>query len=165
MEPSLTRQQMERFTGLRPCLRKPCPWMGNCRNLHISYGKPKEKMNLITSNNRESRSRVFEMPGGPASRCATSTEEDGTTRTQEGGFTGKEGLHAGEKKEAITKTCLGVPQKEQKEVQVQNPFKLGRAPRSAHSHGEADGKKEEEVEGEEEEERPPPLCFINQSKN
>ena len=32
-------------------------------------------------------------------------------------------------------------------------------------HGEADEKKEEEVEGEEEEDRPPPLCFINQSKN
>ena len=41
MEPSVTRQQMERFKGLYPCLRKPCPWLGSCRNLHISYGKQK----------------------------------------------------------------------------------------------------------------------------
>ena len=31
----MPRRQMERFTCLRPCLRKPCPWCEQCRQLPL----------------------------------------------------------------------------------------------------------------------------------
>ena len=34
-EHNVPRKIMEKFQGLCPCLRKPCPWMDQCRNLHL----------------------------------------------------------------------------------------------------------------------------------
>ena len=162
MEPSATRQQMEKFMGLKPCMRKPCPFQNNCRNLHISLGKQKENRNISTRNNLDYRRRVFEMFGPTASWGA---EVDGTTCTQERGHACKEGQHAGEKEEAVTftKSGQGVPQKEIKEDKNQDKVELRRATSSKIGDGEAADKKEEEIEGVEEEIGPPPPSFINQS--
>jgi hypothetical protein len=167
MEPSATRQQMEKFLGLKACLRKPCPFRSNCRNLHISLGKQKENINILKSNNLDSRRRVFEMLGPTASWGANSTEVDGTTSTQERGLTNKEGQHAGEKEEAVTftKSGQGVPQKELKEDKNQNQVELRRAKSSKSGDGEAADEKEEEIEGEEEEIGPPPPQFYKPVNN
>jgi hypothetical protein len=146
---------MEKFLGLKACMRKPCPFRSNCRNLHISLGKQKENISIPTSNNLDSRGRVFEMLG-PTARWGA--EVDGTTSTQERGLTYKEGQHAGEKEEAVTftKSGQGVPQKELKEDKNQDKVELRRATCSKIGDGEAADKKEEEIEGEEEETGPPP---------
>eukprot|EP00092_Neocalanus_flemingeri_P084516 GFUD01106192.1.p1 GENE.GFUD01106192.1~~GFUD01106192.1.p1 ORF type:complete len:297 (-),score=51.34 GFUD01106192.1:74-919(-) len=36
-EPTASRQEMQKFQGLKACLRKPCPWKTDCRNLHVSF--------------------------------------------------------------------------------------------------------------------------------
>jgi hypothetical protein len=38
-EQPIARKLMERFKGLNACLRKPCPWLDTCRNLHLPFGK------------------------------------------------------------------------------------------------------------------------------
>ena len=38
-EQPIPRKLMERFKGLNACLRKPCPWLDTCRNLHLPFGK------------------------------------------------------------------------------------------------------------------------------
>ena len=43
-EQNVPRKIMEKFQGLRPCLRKPCPWMDQCRNLHLPYGKSEQNI-------------------------------------------------------------------------------------------------------------------------
>jgi hypothetical protein len=58
MEPSLTRAQMEKYAGLKNCLRKPCQFQQSCRNIHISLGKQKEKNNLPTRINIDYHRRV-----------------------------------------------------------------------------------------------------------
>ena len=34
-ERAVARQDMQGFSGLKACLRKPCMWQQNCRNLHV----------------------------------------------------------------------------------------------------------------------------------
>eukprot|EP00092_Neocalanus_flemingeri_P016313 GFUD01017658.1.p1 GENE.GFUD01017658.1~~GFUD01017658.1.p1 ORF type:complete len:380 (+),score=71.50 GFUD01017658.1:46-1140(+) len=36
-EPTASRQEMQKFQGLKACLRKPCPRKTDCRNLHVSF--------------------------------------------------------------------------------------------------------------------------------
>jgi hypothetical protein len=43
-EQTVPRKIMEKFQGLRPCLRKPCPWMDQCRNLHLPYSKSEQNI-------------------------------------------------------------------------------------------------------------------------
>ena len=89
MEPAVSRQEMARFAGLKPCLRKPCPGMANCRHLHVSQGKRIEEINLVTNPNLDFHRRVPTMLG-QAALWTNTTKEACTASTiseQEGPIT------------------------------------------------------------------------------
>ena len=162
MEPSLTRAQMEKYTGLRNCLRKPCQFQNSCRNLHISLGKQKEKNNIPTRNNLDYRRRVCKMSGSTPSWGA---EVDGTICTQARDHAYEKGQHAGEKAEAvaISKTSQGLPQTGNKEDENADQVELRGAAHGEVGDGEVADQEEEKVEGVEEDKGPPPPNFIKQS--
>ena len=165
-EPTASRQEMQKFQGLKACLRKPCPWKTDCRNLHVSFGKQNEIINIPASNNRDSRRRAHTMSGHTTFWDANGSEVGSATNSEERGFTSTEGHNTREKEEnfPLTKTSEGVTQKEVKRYEIQNQIQFRRAEGGQGGLGEDDEEEEEEIEereSEEEEIGPLPPNFIN----
>ena len=98
---AVSRRQMERFSSLRPCLRKPCPWCEHCRQLHIPYceSENKENNNNNIPNNNDC-SGICSMPTLPASNSHTNA------KTNPGKITP-------EKKDKPTQTKRDLPSKKE----------------------------------------------------
>ena len=107
---------MERFKGLNACLRKPCPWLDTCRNLHLPFGKFELNEGLKKKCKFTPFSRVCKVfngannqpgPGAKAVKNVASLkgEPHKTVRGQ---------------KEEIAHTSLkrGLPQEEDKEAKI-----------------------------------------------
>jgi hypothetical protein len=79
----VARRQMQQFEHRRPCLRKPCQFRENCRQVHVPYGKfDKVKLNNKGSN-ATIYSRICPMFNEPTSH----TNPDDKIPSREGGLT------------------------------------------------------------------------------
>ena len=84
---------MNKFAGLKACLRKPCPWKEQCRNLNVPYGENGNTRNVNTRCKFFPFRRTYEMPGEPAGLPTPRTKarpegerkfEEGITSKEEG---------------------------------------------------------------------------------
>ena len=73
-EPSVQRNEMNKFAGLKACLRKPCPWKEQCRNLHVPYGEKGNTWNVIKKCKFSPFRRTYEMSREPAPVPASRTK-------------------------------------------------------------------------------------------
>ena len=83
-EPKVPRKLMEKFQGLRPCLRKPCPWKEQCRNLHLPYGKIENEKSYKTRCKFYPYRRICPMSCQPAEQPPYRAETRKVISTAEG---------------------------------------------------------------------------------
>ena len=138
---------MERFTSLRPYLRKPCPWREQCRQLHLPYGESENEENIKTIPNYNSCSGVCSLPGGSTRHTYTSakTSEGKVVPKKEGEPAPAEREFPSKKEESSHATFKGKLATEKKKGQIQDKIFLRRA---ESSHKDLDGEHAEE-EGQE----------------
>ena len=60
-ERAVARQDMQGFSGLKACLRKPCMWQQNCRNLHVPLGTWEDNSKKIADITQYYCSRIRKM--------------------------------------------------------------------------------------------------------
>ena len=79
MEAPVPRQEMQRYTALKTCLRRPCMWGQQCRMLHVSVGKQHAHSELKNEISRELCRRAEKMLESPACRGRDKHAEDRAT--------------------------------------------------------------------------------------
>ena len=135
-EPSVPRNEMSKFAGLKACLRKPCPWKEQCRNLHVPYGEKGNTWNVIKKCKFSPFRRTYEMSREPAPVPASRTKArpEGQIKPTQGVITEEE--ERGKRK---------LPQ-EIETIQIKEPHKiLLRGHACGNQVGREDDEEEEEV--------------------
>ena len=113
-EPTVPRKLMDKFQGLKPCLRKPCPWKEQCRNLHLPYGKLENEKNYKTRCKFYPYRRICQMSRQPAEQPLHRAETRKVTSTTEGE---PEKSISGQEEEGHTPTVEGeLPEKIQEDL-------------------------------------------------
>ena len=135
---------MERFTSLRPCLRKPCPWREQCRQLHLPYGESENEENIKTIPNYNSCSGVCSLPGGSTRHTYPSakTREGKVAPKKEGEPAPAEREFPSKKEESSHATFKGKLATKEEKGQILNKIFLRRA---ESSHEDLDGNLAEEA--------------------